>query len=93
MAEYAGGNWNPLNWPAAVADSFFQTAGADMSVGISTGLSTFVSDLWKSVAGPVYILIGAWLVLIAFTVLFKDQMLQIGSMALAGRTLTTSVVR
>jgi hypothetical protein len=81
MADpFPGGGWDPLNWiPIAVgkvtdtASSWFKDLAGKIASGIEAGFVAALGDVWKVLVGPLEILGGALLIVIALGIAFRHD--------------------
>jgi hypothetical protein len=92
-----GIDWNPLSWwetglkdvlniPGDLTDaatSWFSGIGGDIASGLEAAAVSFFGDLWNVISGPLYVIIGAIILVLTLGFAFKNQIIQIGSIAAA----------
>ena len=69
----AGLNGGISDWLAGV--------GGDIASGLETAFVAFFGDLWDVISGPVYVLIGVVILMFTLGFAFRNQIIQIGTIA------------
>lgn len=67
------------------ADAWLSSAAGGIAGGIEGALVAFAHDLWDMIVGPLEVFLGASLIIIAFLLLFKDDIAAAGRMVGAMR--------
>jgi hypothetical protein len=77
---FPGGWWDPLNWfsgLAGAADSavtgFFSDIGGKIAAAIEAGFVALFGDVWRVIVGPLEILAGALIIVVALGIAFKHD--------------------
>lgn len=57
--------------------------GGSIASGIESGMVAIFGDIWDVIVGPVYVIIGVIIVVVTLGYAFKNQLIQLGGLALA----------
>lgn len=69
VGDLIGGN------PAGAIGTWLTSSGGGIAAGIETGVLAFFKDIWDAILGPLEIILGAIIMLIAFGFLFKNDLM------------------
>lgn len=58
--------------------NWFSSLGGEIGSGIEAGFAAVISDVWNVIVGPVEVIAGVIIIIVALVFAFKDDIMQAG---------------